>query len=662
MEALQWVRETQPRYRELLKLEGKAVKAIETGNEILGRLRERRLLAVQELRDKEQAAEGCAWRLAKARGEVTELRRLADGAETWRADVVWVGEARAREDKLSTALEGLRGEEGTLASRLARSRTSEARLDKQIAAVERERSDFSALLGRVEGYIRDARCPLCGHDHGSAEALRKQVGEQRSQDAAAELRERVIALKEAGKELAHRLAELREDAALQSSQGEELRERRRTREARIATVEEAIEQIDIAAKEPNLVIVEIGERWAHARGNAERLEGRGAVLRREVKSHSAMTGDLDREIEHEERAVVEMERELAEYRRRLGQLRGDRRALEVSLDADAATLQEGVDRASDELSKADVAVAEESGVAKESTEAVNALRRRATTLATTLDGLKKEIGARGITLREVNAQLREFGFAAGVETAEVVRLLEAETKTNGRLAELRDFADSVEVAMDTATTTATLRQHRWAVRDRQRRIEETEREIERHESWRSYFAAVGEKLAEKQNAAVARFADEYGPTASAIQERLRSVYGFEGIDTRSHESTIRVRVKRGSEVLRPTDYFSDSQQRTLLLGLFLTASISQSWSHLTTVLLDDPVMHFDDVNTYAFLDMIAGFLNARSGPRQFIVSTCDRKVLQLARNRFRHLGRDARFYEFAAIGRDGPVVEEIPAG
>ena len=147
--------------------------------------------------------------------------------------------------------------------------------------------------------------------------------------------------------------------------------------------------------------------------------------------------------------------------------------------------------------------------------------------------------------------------------------------------------------------------------------------------------------------------------ASAIQERLRAVYGFEGIDTRSHEGTIRVRVRRGMEVLRPTDYFSDSQQRTLLLGLFLTASISQSWSSLSTVLLDDPVMHFDDVNTYAFLDMVAGFLNARSGPRQFIISTCDRKVLQLARNRFRHLGRDARFYEFSAIGRDGPVVEEI---
>ena len=36
----------------------------------------------------------------------------------------------------------------------------------------------------------------------------------------------------------------------------------------------------------------------------------------------------------------------------------------------------------------------------------------------------------------------------------------------------------------------------------------------------------------------------------------------------SEKSKIRVRVKRQGEELRPTDYFSQSQQQTLLLGLF----------------------------------------------------------------------------------------------
>ena len=53
------------------------------------------------------------------------------------------------------------------------------------------------------------------------------------------------------------------------------------------------------------------------------------------------------------------------------------------------------------------------------------------------------------------------------------------------------------------------------------------------------------------------------------QRRLRSVTVSTKSEYTSHESTIRVRVKRRGEELGPTDYFSQSQQQTLLLGLFV---------------------------------------------------------------------------------------------
>ena len=151
----------------------------------------------------------------------------------------------------------------------------------------------------------------------------------------------------------------------------------------------------------------------------------------------------------------------------------------------------------------------------------------------------------------------------------------------------------------------------------------------------------------------------FGPLTSVIQRRLRSVYGFDEIEIQSHESSISVRVKRHGEELRPTDYFSQSQQQTLLLGLFLTACSSQTWSAFSTVFLDDPVTHFDDMNTYALLDLIVGLLKSDFGKRQFIISTCDEKLLQLARHKFRHLGEGAKFYRFSAIGADGPIIDEI---
>ena len=131
--------------------------------------------------------------------------------------------------------------------------------------------------------------------------------------------------------------------------------------------------------------------------------------------------------------------------------------------------------------------------------------------------------------------------------------------------------------------------------------------------------------------ATENFTREYGPRTSVIQRRLRSVYGFDEVEIHGHESTIRVRVKRGEEDLRPTDYFSQSQQQTLLLGIFLTTCLSQTWSSLAPVLLDDPVTHFDNLNTYAFLDLIAGLLELESEGRQFIISTCDEKFLEIAR-------------------------------
>jgi exonuclease SbcC len=111
--------------------------------------------------------------------------------------------------------------------------------------------------------------------------------------------------------------------------------------------------------------------------------------------------------------------------------------------------------------------------------------------------------------------------------------------------------------------------------------------------------------------------------------------------------------------LRPTDYFSQSQQQTLFLGLFLTACVSQTWSAFSPIFLDDPVTHFDDLNTYAFLDLVVGLLEPASGSRQFVISTCDEKLLQLARQKFRHLGDGAKFYRFSAIGDGGPVVDEL---
>ena len=71
------------------------------------------------------------------------------------------------------------------------------------------------------------------------------------------------------------------------------------------------------------------------------------------------------------------------------------------------------------------------------------------------------------------------------------------------------------------------------------------------------------------------------------------------------------------------------------------------------------VTHFDDLNTYAFLDLIVGLLESNAGRQQFVLSTCDEKLLELARQKFRHLDKAAKFYRFSALGQTALSLKKL---
>jgi exonuclease SbcC len=96
-----------------------------------------------------------------------------------------------------------------------------------------------------------------------------------------------------------------------------------------------------------------------------------------------------------------------------------------------------------------------------------------------------------------------------------------------------------------------------------------------------------------------------------------------------------------------------------MLSLFLAAGITQTWSSFAPILMDDPITHFDDLNAYAFVELIRGFVDDAKGCRQFVISTCDESLWSLFRQRFSSLNGKAIMYKFVAIGDDGPVVERI---
>lgn len=339
-------------------------------------------------------------------------------------------------------------------------------------------------------------------------------------------------------------------------------------------------------------------------------------------------------------------------------LRDDPRLTQVSIDISDEQLAEAERLNREGLASLKIDAAKcETDVAQRNAE-LGELRREVATLKSQLTALRTQLTNLQNKLTQVSVRLEESELPSAASEEFLLSQIEEESRRHAQILALRDSVSNLELAIDTATTAAALTQLLNSLRTKEKAVAHATKKRDIRQPWVKYFNELARMVASQRNDAIASFTKEYGPRTSIIQRRLRSVYGFDDIEIQSRESAISVRVKRQGVELRPTDYFSQSQQQTLLLGLFLTSCSSQTWSAFSPVFLDDPVTHFDDLNTYAFLDLIVGLLESDFGKRQFIISTCDEKLLQLARQKFRHLGENAKFYRFGAIGSEGPTVEE----
>ena len=73
----------------------------------------------------------------------------------------------------------------------------------------------------------------------------------------------------------------------------------------------------------------------------------------------------------------------------------------------------------------------------------------------------------------------------------------------------------------------------------------------------------------------------------------------------------------------PKYFLSHAQANILALAVFFAFAMAQRWSHLATLMLDDPIQHLDDLDSVAFIDTVRGCVSGTGGGRQVVMSTCD---------------------------------------
>ena len=263
-------------------------------------------------------------------------------------------------------------------------------------------------------------------------------------------------------------------------------------------------------------------------------------------------------------------------------------------------------------------------------------------------------------IEEVESLINRLKLNLDIDIKQIIVLKKEFMELLISLDSLQNEVTNFEIALDSVETSAALAKIQHDIKNINKQIQDLREKQDRLKSWVSYFGIIYKELEFLQNQVLKEYTEKYGPLTSTIQSRLRSVYGFGDIRIHPENGGIAVRVDReGEKDISPNDYFSESQIQIVMLSLFLSATLTQTWSSFTPILLDDPVGHFDDLNAYSFLDLVRGVITEPSGQYQFIISTCEERLFRLMLQKFNRMNSRAIFYVFESIGENGPKVKRL---
>lgn len=196
-------------------------------------------------------------------------------------------------------------------------------------------------------------------------------------------------------------------------------------------------------------------------------------------------------------------------------------------------------------------------------------------------------------------------------------------------------------------------------RTQERRVEELENEKRRLESIRDAVREFETRMAEAKEEEEKRRLEHFEPLTQAIYDRLcgHPYLGKLQIVPTANDLQIRIYTARTSrETVPVTGYLSTAQEHAVALSLFLSSALVQGWTRLGTICLDDPVQHMDELNVFAFLDLLRALVD---NERQIVLTTASEDLYRLILSRFGRMGEKRflfRAIRLVGVTPQGPEV------
>ncbi|WP_433594982.1 AAA family ATPase [Lysinibacillus xylanilyticus] len=184
--------------------------------------------------------------------------------------------------------------------------------------------------------------------------------------------------------------------------------------------------------------------------------------------------------------------------------------------------------------------------------------------------------------------------------------------------------------------------------------ENYEKTLEQIEGYEKTLKKLNENLTSIQQSAVQKQLSNH-PIITWIYESINPHPFYNKLVISTEESGTNFKNEDSSVNL--DQIFSSAQLNILALSVFLGLGISQDYSSIKQLFLDDPIQSMDDVNILAFIDVLRAVLDSNSKHKKIIISTHDDNFAKLLSIKMRN--RSFVEYKFNSYGEEGPFVEKI---
>jgi exonuclease SbcC len=556
-----------------------------------------------------------------------------------------------RERQLSSQVEEIKRKENRALDEL---NVARAHLDELQVVYNSEtgrHDELNSFLARLTELVRSAECPLCGRVFASADEAKDSIQEHLS------------AVPVQLKSLAHRLDETKKDAEVKQSQADSITKHLRALEAESEKVRSnkaiAIKEVhnfiaDCAASDVTIPLEDVAS-WLIPLEEAQKecsfglLVSEAASLRDEIKSLASHAMEQQNAVDGMRRIIVQKENEHTQLVTTVQDLEADmvQRGFEKGAILQGDLLSSELSRAQNKLKESGESAAKKEADSRSAELSITGLREN-------LRKADEDAASKENQLRQHETSYNRFVAACRSVKVDPENPKESIHAAKQKASEMNRFLSTLEKKRQVLQQVASLGRLNLEIDSLARTEDEVKRQTEassQEESklrgWESHFEGIEVEAVRRQVDVVGTYLERLEPTTQLLNRRLNPHPTFGDIRFRINEKKHELNIEAEASIsckrldniaVSPSAFFSDAQMNSLAITVFLAGALRQRWSGFNTILIDDPVQQMDEMNVYAFLDLIRGL----SKQRQFIIFTCSRDFYILALEKLGCLNKSKR--------------------